>query len=97
MIRVLLSASFSLQLWPPSLFTGRPESWDRALRWVSNVRQLLQNALFSPLNNPVNGIFIYFLIYTYILYTWLDTPPVGYATGGIPRQWLFYFFPALEF
>ena len=30
MIRVLLSASFSLQLWPSSLFTGRPESWDRA-------------------------------------------------------------------
>jgi hypothetical protein len=29
-IRVLLSASFYLQLWPSSLLTGRPESWDRA-------------------------------------------------------------------
>jgi hypothetical protein len=29
-IRVLLSAPFCLQLWPSSLFTCRPESWDRA-------------------------------------------------------------------
>jgi hypothetical protein len=30
-IRVLLSAPFCLQVWPSSLFTCRPESWDRAL------------------------------------------------------------------
>jgi hypothetical protein len=29
-IRVLLSAPFCLQVWPSSLFTCRPESWDRA-------------------------------------------------------------------
>jgi hypothetical protein len=30
-LRVLLSAPCCLQLWPASLFTCRPESWDRAL------------------------------------------------------------------
>src|SRR5262245_36011265 len=29
-IQAVLSASFCLQLWPSSLFTRRPESWDRA-------------------------------------------------------------------
>jgi predicted ATPase len=40
-LRVLLSAPCCLQLWPASLFTCRPESWDRApLSWTSRFHQI---------------------------------------------------------
>ncbi len=57
MIRVLLSAPLCLQLWPSSLFTCRPESWDRARRirgYISTARKNAKN-VFEAIRDAFDG------------------------------------------